>query len=150
RFAHGTVIAVRCASQLSLIHDRNGVGSAASTDDRRVRCADNATIDTSRRHFMVLTVGSVGDLGQPAPNFKLPGVDGRTWALADARGPNGVVVMFICNHCPYVKAVRDRIIRDVRDLESLGVRAVAISSNDPTDYPEDSFDNMKRVAREYG
>jgi peroxiredoxin len=99
---------------------------------------------------MVPTDGSIGELGRPAPDFKLPGVDGRTWTLADARGANGLVVMFICNHCPYVKAVRERMIRDMRELEPFGVRAVAISANDAVDYPEDSFDNMKRVAREYG
>lgn len=99
---------------------------------------------------MVPTEASMVDAGRPAPDFKLPGVDGRSWTLNDARGPNGLVVMFICNHCPYVKAVRERIIRDARDLEAFGVRAIAISSNDATDYPEDSFENMKRVAREYG
>lgn len=99
---------------------------------------------------MVPTEGTSGVLGQAAPDFKLPGVDGRTWTLQDAREPNGLVVMFICNHCPYVKAVRSRIIRDVRDLARLGVGAVAISSNDATDYPEDSFENMQRIARESG
>jgi len=57
--------------------------------------------------------------------------------------------MFICNHCPYVKAVRDRIVRDVRDLQSLGIASVAIMANDPADYPEDSFENMQQVAREF-
>jgi peroxiredoxin len=98
---------------------------------------------------MVPTEASICDFGRAAPDFKLPGIDGRAWTLEDARGPNGLLVMFICNHCPYVKAVRERIIRDVRDLGALGVRSIAISSNDPTDYPDDSFDNMKRVAREY-
>src|SRR5437899_1856644 len=84
-----------------------------------------------------------------AVDFDLLGVDGRRHNLASVRGKNGLVVMFICNHCPYVKAVRERIIRDVRDLEALGVRAIAISANDPTNYPEDSFENMKRVAREH-
>lgn len=98
---------------------------------------------------MVRTETPVSDLGQRAPDFELPGVDGRMWTLEDARGPNGVLVMFICNHCPYVKAVRDKIIRDARDLQAHGVRAIAISANDPTDYPEDSFEHMKQVAREY-
>jgi peroxiredoxin len=83
---------------------------------------------------------------RPAPDFRLPGVDGRTYSLKDVRGPNGLLVMFICNHCPYVQAVRERIVRDVKDLGALGIGAVAISSNDPTDYPEDSFDNMQRIA----
>ncbi len=64
------------------------------------------------------------------------------------KGPNGLLVMFICNHCPYVKAVLDRIIRDARDLKALGIACVAISSNDAATYPEDSFDNMRKVAEE--
>lgn len=64
-------------------------------------------------------------------------------------GEKGLLVMFICNHCPYVQAVLDRIIRDTRELKALGVHSVAIMSNDPTDYPEDSFENMKRVAQEH-
>jgi peroxiredoxin len=90
----------------------------------------------------------VCDFGWRAPDFALPGVDGRTYSLKDVAGPNGLLVMFICNHCPYVKAVIQRIVRDVNDLKPLGVGAIAIMSNDPTEYPEDSFDNMQRVARE--
>ena len=97
---------------------------------------------------MVRTETPVCEFGKPAPDFRLPGVDGKIWTLAQARGPNGLLVMFICNHCPYVKAVRDRIIRDARELKDHGVNTVAIMSNDPTDYPEDSFDNMKKVAAE--
>jgi len=97
---------------------------------------------------MVRTETPVCDFGLPAPSFRLPGVDGKTYALEDVRGPNGLLVMFICNHCPYVQAVRDRILRDVRDLKAYGIGAVAISSNDATDYPDDSFDNMQRLARE--
>jgi len=88
--------------------------------------------------------------GSTAPDFALPGTDGRTWTYADVAGPNGLVVMFICNHCPYVKAVLDRIVRDVHALRDLGVGAVAISSNDAATYPEDSFDNMKRFAQAHG
>ena len=58
--------------------------------------------------------------------------------------------MFICNHCPYVKAVIDRIVRDCKELQALGIGSIAVMSNDPSDYPEDSFENMKRVAREKG
>lgn len=86
------------------------------------------------------------DFGRPAPDFSLPGTDGKTYRLADVAGPNGLLVMFICNHCPYVKAILDRLVRDVRDLKALGIGCVAISSNDATTYPEDSFDNMARVA----
>jgi peroxiredoxin len=91
----------------------------------------------------------VCDFGLPAPHFVLPGVDGRNWTRDDCAGPNGLLVMFICNHCPYVKAVRERIVRDARELMTLGVGSVAIMSNDPADYPEDSFENMKKVALEY-
>jgi len=88
--------------------------------------------------------------GFAAPDFSLPGVDGRTWSLADVRGPRGTLVMFICNHCPYVQAVADRIRRDTDELRTLGVHAVAINSNDVTTYPEDSFDNMKLFAARHG
>ncbi len=98
---------------------------------------------------MALKETPVCDFGKPAPDFSLSGVDGKTWRLADCRGPKGTLVMFICNHCPYVKAVRERIVRDAKDLKALGIGVVAISSNDPSDYPEDSFDNMKKVAREF-
>ena len=83
-----------------------------------------------------------------APDFHLLGVDGKRHGLASVRGPQGLVVMFICNHCPYVKAVIDRIVRDCRELSTLGVGSVAVMSNDLTEYPEDSFENMKRLARE--
>ena len=92
----------------------------------------------------------VCDFGQPAPEFSLPGIDGRRWTLQDCSGPQGLLVMFICNHCPYVKAVQDRIIRDTRELRDLGLYSVAIMSNDPADYPEDSFDNMKLEAERRG
>jgi peroxiredoxin len=91
----------------------------------------------------------VCDFGWPAPAFKLPGTDGKSYALADIRGPRGTLVMFICNHCPYVQAVIDRIVRDARDLQPLGIGVVAISANDAASYPEDSFDNMKRVAAQH-
>ena len=98
---------------------------------------------------MVSLETPVCDFGRPAPDFSLRGTDGRVWTLQDCRGENGLLVMFICNHCPYVKAVRDRLVRDTRELLDHGVRSVAIMANDPAEYPEDSFDNMKRVAAEY-
>lgn len=98
---------------------------------------------------MVSLETPVCDFDKPAVDFSLPGVDGKVWTLEECRGEKGLLVMFICNHCPYVKAVRDRIVRDARELLGYGVRSVAIMSNDPSDYPEDSFDNMKKVAEEY-
>ena len=86
------------------------------------------------------------DFGWKAPPFTLPATDGKTYSLEALRGETGTLVMFICNHCPYVKAVIDRIVRDVNELRPLGVGAVAISSNDVAHYPEDSFVNMKRFA----
>jgi len=97
---------------------------------------------------MVRMETPVCDFGWPAPDFSLPGVDGKAHRLADLAGPRGLLVMFICNHCPYVKAVIHRIVRDVRDLQTLGIGAVAIMSNDPTEYPEDSFANMQQLARD--
>jgi len=84
----------------------------------------------------------------PAIDFELPGVDGKVWTLEQCRGAKGLLVMFICNHCPYVKAVLDRIVRDTRELKERGVNSVAIMSNDPSLYEEDSFENMQRIARE--
>jgi peroxiredoxin len=97
---------------------------------------------------MVSLQTPVCDFGRPAPDFALPGVDGKVWTLDACRGPKGLLVMFICNHCPYVKAVLDRIVRDTRELQEYGIHSVAIMSNDPTDYPEDSFENMQKLARE--
>jgi peroxiredoxin len=97
---------------------------------------------------MVATPSSVCNFGWKAVDFDLRGVDGKRHSLASARGPNGLLVMFICNHCPYVKAVLERIVRDAKDLAAQGVGSIAIMSNDPAEYREDSFDNMKRVARE--
>lgn len=91
----------------------------------------------------------VCDFGWKAVDFDLRGVDGKRYNLASVQGENGLLVMFICNHCPYVKAVRDRIIRDVKELAEHGVGTIAIMSNDPADYPEDSFENMIKVAQEY-
>jgi len=97
---------------------------------------------------MVRTETPVCDFDKPAPDFCLPGVDGREYCLEDCRGENGTLVMFICNHCPYVKSILDRIIRDVLELREHGVTAVAIMSNDPSEYEEDSFENMQRIAKE--
>jgi peroxiredoxin len=92
----------------------------------------------------------VCDFGWRAREFDLPGVDGRRHTLASTRGAKGALVMFLCNHCPYVKAVLERIVRDSAELAPHGIGSVAIMSNDPAHYPEDSFENMRRVARERG
>ena len=98
---------------------------------------------------MVSLETPVCNFGWSAVDFDLPGVDGKRYSIAEARGPKGLLVMFICNHCPYVKAVRERLVRDCRELQDHGIGAIAIMSNDPADYPEDSFDNMKRVATQF-
>ena len=97
---------------------------------------------------MVRTETPIVDRSFRAPDFELPGVDGKTYTLADVRGDKGLLVIFMCNHCPYVKAVEDRILRDVGNLEEYGIGSVAIMSNDPTDYPEDSFENLRARAEE--
>ena len=98
---------------------------------------------------MVSLETPVCEFDKPVVDFSLPGVDGRIWTPEAARGENGLLVMFICNHCPYVKAIRDRLVRDTSELMQYGINSVAIMSNDPTEYEEDSFDNMKRVAKEF-
>jgi peroxiredoxin len=98
---------------------------------------------------MVSLETPVCDFGTPAVDFSLPGVDGEIWTLEKCRGEKGLLVMFICNHCPYVKAVRERIVRDTRELLDYGIKSVAIMSNDPALYEEDSFENMQRVAKEF-
>jgi peroxiredoxin len=86
-------------------------------------------------------------LGARAPDFKLPATDGRSYALKDVAGEKGAVVVFICNHCPYVKAVIGRLVADARTLMAEGVGFAAISSNDAASYPEDSFPKMREFAR---
>jgi len=98
---------------------------------------------------MVSLQTPICDFGWKAPNFSLQGVDGKNYTLDDVRGENGLLVMFICNHCPYVKAIRPRLVQDLRALKALGVNAIAIMSNDPTEYPEDGFEHMQAVAREF-
>lgn len=89
---------------------------------------------------------SPGQLGWKAADFHLTATDGKVYTLADARGPKGLVVMFICNHCPYVQGALDRIMRDVRDLKGLGIGAIAVMSNDTENYPDDNFENMKKLS----
>ena len=84
-----------------------------------------------------------------APDFDLPGTDGKRYSRADVSGDNGLLVLFICNHCPYVKAIRERLVRDTRELLGQGIGSVAIMSNDVADYPEDGLENMQRVAQQF-
>lgn len=88
----------------------------------------------------------VCEFGWTAPEFTLPATDGRVVTLAQVAGPRGTLIMFICNHCPYVRAVLDRIVRDARDLQALGVGVAAISANDAAAYPADGFGRMREVA----
>ena len=89
-------------------------------------------------------------LGTAAPTFRLPATDGKTYALDDIAGRKGTVIVFICNHCPYVKAVIDRLVSDAKVLMAEGIGFAAICSNDAKAYPEDSFDNMQRFAKTHG
>ncbi len=91
-----------------------------------------------------------GQLGAMAPDFALKATDGRTYALKDIIGENGAVIVFICNHCPYVKAITDRMVETAQLLAEEGVGFAAICCNDASSYPEDSFDNMRIFARERG
>lgn len=89
------------------------------------------------------------ELGWEAAGFRLKGIDGRTYSLSDVRGERGTLVMFICNHCPYVKAVAERMADTAAVLRSEGIGFAAICSNDATSHPDDSFDNMKRFAEQH-
>ena len=88
----------------------------------------------------------VCDFGWAAVDATLPGVDGKMHSIFDQAGPNGLVVAFICNHCPYVKAVIERLVRDCAELQAFGISTMAIMPNDTEAYPEDSFENMKAFA----
>ena len=87
------------------------------------------------------------DFGQKAIPFELKSTENKIISLNDIKGENGTLIMFICNHCPYVKAILDRLVRDIKELQKIGIGAIAIMSNDPTDYPEDSFENMKVISK---
>ena len=98
---------------------------------------------------MVRTETPICEFDLPAINFKLKGVDEQFYDLKSLKGPNGLLIMFICNHCPYVKSIISRIIRDTKELKHLGVNSVGIMSNDPNEYEEDSFENMKKMALDH-
>jgi peroxiredoxin len=98
---------------------------------------------------MSLTKAEICDFGWKARDFALKGVDGKTWTLAGVRGPKGTLVVFICNHCPYVKASIDRIVAEAKALKEIGIGTIAVMPNDPAAYREDSFDNMKTFAAQH-
>jgi peroxiredoxin len=95
----------------------------------------------------MLTQTPICDFGKKAVPFKLKSTEGKFISLEDLKGENGTLIMFICNHCPYVKAITKDIVEDCNELKKLGVNSIAISSNDPTNYPEDSFKNMIEFAK---
>lgn len=97
---------------------------------------------------MVSLTTPVCDFGLPAPDFRLADAAGRSYALADLRGPRGLLVIFMCNHCPYVKAIIERLVQDCRALAAEGIGSVAIMPNDVEAYPEDAPEHMARWARE--
>jgi len=117
---------------------------------------------------MTLTKTPICNFGEKAKDFSLKSIDNKQLSLKDISGKNGTLVMFICNHCPYVKAIINDLVSDVKYLEGLGIKAVGIMSNDVKNYPDDSFENMisfsksnnfsfpylidatQNVAREYG
>ncbi len=97
---------------------------------------------------MVLLYTPELDLGKRMPDFNLQGIDNENWNLSKCMGKKGLVVMFICNHCPYVKSIQDRLVEDANKMKEFGINTVAIMSNDVDDYPEDSFENMQKIAKE--
>ena len=99
---------------------------------------------------MALLHSTTGQLGTLAHDFELPGVDGRTYTLSSFANRRSLVIIFMCNHCPYVKAVLQRLIDLQNAFSGRGVQLIGINSNDATRYPDDSFDNMKTVAQERG
>ena len=99
---------------------------------------------------MVVNTAGIYPFGWKARDFALKGVDGKTYSLADIRGPKGTLVVFICNHCPYVKASINQIVAEANALRQIGIGTIAIMPNDTDAYPEDSFNNMKEFAARHG
>jgi peroxiredoxin len=99
---------------------------------------------------MVLSTANICAFGWKARDFALKAVDGKTYSLADVQGPKGTLVVFIRNHCPYVKASIDRIVAEAKALREIGIGTIAIMPNDTNAYPQDSFDNMKAFAARHG
>ncbi|HIF48190.1 thioredoxin family protein [Candidatus Thioglobus sp.] len=97
---------------------------------------------------MVSTETPICNFDTPAIDFNLKGVDGKMHSLDSCKGEKGLLIMFICNHCPYVKAIMDRIVRDTTELKLIGLNTVAIMSNNPAEYEADSFENMQKISTE--
>jgi len=87
------------------------------------------------------------DFGKSAIDFELKSTDNKIVKLNDFKGENGTLIMFICNHCPYVKAIIDDVVIDCKNLKEIGIKSLAICSNDPINYPDDSFDNMIKFSK---
>ena len=98
---------------------------------------------------MTLTETPICNFGEKAKNFNLLSTENRKVSLNDVKGENGTLIMFICNHCPYVKAIIKDVVQDVKYLETLGIKSTAIMSNDVKNYPEDSFENMISFSKLY-
>jgi peroxiredoxin len=98
--------------------------------------------------WTMAAVPPVCNFGEKAHDFDLPATDGRRYRLADVAGPKGLVLVFMCNHCPYVRAIIDKLIHDAEELRALGMHTAAICANDAVAYPDDSFENMRRWAEE--
>ena len=96
---------------------------------------------------MVLTKTPICNFGEKPHSFSLKGVDEKIYKLEDCLGKNGTIIMFICNHCPYVKAIIKNIVEDTNKLKDLKIKAIAIMSNDTINYPEDSFEKMKEFSK---
>ena len=109
----------------------------------------NAGLKPNAQNPMALIETPVCNFGQAAIDFSLSGIDGKTWTLDDCRGEKGTLVMFICNHCPYVQAIQSKLTRDTLALLEYGIGSVAIMANDTLEYPEDNFENMQKIAAQY-
>lgn len=99
---------------------------------------------------MVLLHTPKAELGTPCPDFRLPDLDGRLYSRDELKGPHGLLVAFICAHCPYVQAIEDRLAGDLRELRAAGIGVAAICSNDPEQYPEDAPEGLRRQAARAG
>jgi len=99
---------------------------------------------------MALMQPPICDFGWKAPDFALPATDGKTYALSDIAGKNGTLIIFMCNHCPYVKGIISRLVAEVKELQDLGIGVAAVMPNDTVAYPSDDFEHMKTFAADNG